>query len=767
MSSEHPATFPAVPPSLSAGDHEMGGYYTTKESLEPTPNAVQTITPYLGLRSRLSQIWINRWTVLLLLVLVRILVAIAGLNNDLNSAKTEAMSACSGVESMGSAMASMPHYLAAGVNELAASGVEKAVYGLMSMLLLTVNGVEELFIFYVHMLTQTYECLLTLVVEGSIHVAIQVIEDASNFLNSTIQGITKDISNTVSDFETDFNKFTSGLNSIPQAFGGKGNGPPTINVNDSLSKLNSIQLPDDLQQKLTTLNSSLPSFSTVENFTDTLFKAPFEEVKTLINGTIQNYTFDRSLLPVPQKEQLTFCSDSNGISDFFDELANIVQLARRVFIAVLIILAILACIPMAYQEIRRWRTMQKRAKLVGDKSLDALDVVYIASRPYTATTGINIAAHLKSLKRQVLTRWVIAYATSPPALLVLSLGITGLLSCLCQYILLKAVEKEVPALANEVSNFADKVVNSLDNSSATWASGTNNAILGVDNDINKHVFAWVNTTTSAINGTLNEFIDEATNIMNKTFGGTVLYQPVTGLFNCLIGLKVNSIEHGLNWVQNHAKVDFPLLPNDTFSLGATTSIADTSTSATGASTNASESFLASPGSEATDKVTNAVVKVTTHIADALHTEVIISTCIVLIWVIVFLLGLGRATYLCFCPEKVRGEGGPQPRPQRPFSSIIRGPAPAYEPPVRKEAPTVTMTPLPNFSEPMRAENVLRAESDDSGSAGEEWAGADEKTGHAGFRSPAREESPMGRGDLAGRRSVYPAVVNEKSDPFRD
>ena len=166
---------------------------------------------------------------------------------------------------MGSAMASMPHYLAAGVNELAASGVEKAVYGLMSMLLMTITGIEELLLFIIHMYTQTYECLLTLAVEGSIQVVIQAIEDATHFLNSTISGITKDISTTISGFETDFNKFTSGLNSIPQAFGSKSNSPPTINIDDKLSKLNSIQLPNDLQQKLTTLNSSLPSFNTVEN----------------------------------------------------------------------------------------------------------------------------------------------------------------------------------------------------------------------------------------------------------------------------------------------------------------------------------------------------------------------------------------------------------------------------------------------------------------------------------------------------------------------
>ena len=753
-----------MPPPLSTSDREMNSYYTAPEACHAVPNTLQTITPYLGLRARLSQVWINRWTVLLFLVLVRILVAIAGLNNDLGSAKTEAMSACSGVESMGSAMASMPHYLAAGVNELAASGVEKAVVGLMSMLLLIITGVEELFLFYIHMLTQTYECLLTLVVEGSIHAVVQGLEDATNFLNSTLQDIVKEIDTSVESFQTDFNKFTGALNSIPQAFGA--HGIPQINVNDSTSKLENITLPDDIQQKLTSLNSSMPPFSTVENFTDSLFRAPFELVKTKVNNSI-HFTFDRSILPVPQKKQLTFCSDSDGISDFFNDLANIIQLARRVFIAVLVILAIAICIPMTYQELRRWRTMQQRAKLVHDKSLDPLDVIYIASRPYTATAGIKAASPLRSPKRQILTRWVIAYATSPPALLVLSLGITGLLACLCQYVLLRTILKEVPSLANQVENFADKVVDSLSNASSTWANGTNSAISGINNDMNSDVFGWVNTTIAAVNGTLNGFIDEATKVINTTFGGTVLEQPIEDLFTCLIGLKVNSIEQGLTWVSDNAHVDFPLLPDNTFSLGAAASIADNATSTPGKPSNASESFLASPGSETTDKISNAVAKVTIHIAQAIRTEAIISTCILLLWLIIALVGLGRALFLYFRPEKVRGEGGPEPRNHRPFSSIIRGPAPAYEPPAPEEVTAMRSRPFPSFSEPLGGNINSSARAEETNAAAQDRFTADEKTGHAGFHAPAEEERSFDTVDLAGRRSVHPALVNEKSDPFRD
>jgi hypothetical protein len=105
-----------APPFLSAGDHEMRDYYAPQDVSRPPSQQEPYLTPYLGLRARLSQTWINRWTILLLLVLVRTLFAIASLDNGLGHARTEALSACTSVENVGSAMASMPYYMSQGAN---------------------------------------------------------------------------------------------------------------------------------------------------------------------------------------------------------------------------------------------------------------------------------------------------------------------------------------------------------------------------------------------------------------------------------------------------------------------------------------------------------------------------------------------------------------------------------------------------------------------------------------------------------------------------
>src|SRR6202012_3120365 len=101
--------------------------------------------------------------------------------------------------------------------------------------------------------------------------------------------------------------------------------------------------------------------------------------------------------------------------------------------------------------------------------------------------------------------------------------IAGLFSCACQALLLRAVEKEVPDLTNQVGAFADKVVDALNNASSNWAIGTNPAIAATNKDINQNMLGWVNTSTTAINDTLVGFVDQTTKVLNTTFGGTILY----------------------------------------------------------------------------------------------------------------------------------------------------------------------------------------------------------------------------------------------------
>ncbi|KXT03934.1 hypothetical protein AC578_9235 [Pseudocercospora eumusae] len=624
-----------APPSLSAGGHESRDYYAAQDASRPPQQNEPYLTPYLGLRARLSQTWINRWTILLLLVLVRTIIAIASVDDNLLVARRQALTACTSVEHVGSAMASMPHYMSQGVNDLTTKSIEKAVNGLMQMLILTLTGVEEIVVFVINLLTQTYLCLITLAVSGSLHVAVSVAEDVGDFLNSTAKDVGKGLGDVASDFQEAMNGFISGLNDFASIFTGDHDKPPTIDLSSEIDKLNTLQLPSSYDQGLENLNKSIPTFAQVNNLTQTAIRFPFEEVKQLLNESLPRYTMNHSMFPVPAKEQLTFCSDNYGVNDFFDNLVAIKNMAKKVFLGVIITAAVLVMAPMAWQEHRRWKMMQERAHLVQDNARDPLDVVYIVSRPYTSGIGLWFAQRFSSTRRRDAVRWAIAYATTVPALFVLSLAIAGLLSCLCQYILLKSLEKEVPALENQIVGFSDKVVNSLNNASEQWAIGTNNIINATNTNINDDVFGWVNTTTGAVNNTLNVFVDEMMGALNDTFGGTILYDPIVEVLNCLVLLKIEGIQRGLAWVSDHAHIDFPMLPNDTFSLGTASKMSGSS-----------ENLLATgPDGAAADAISGAVDHVITALANGIRQEAIISSCVLLLWVIIAMIGIFRALYM--------------------------------------------------------------------------------------------------------------------------
>ena len=638
-----PAPYPDVPDSLHSDSLDTAAMQRLPEARAST---APYITPYLGLRARLSQIWINRWTVLLALVLVRVVLLIAQLNQNIGEAKTQALSACTNVENIGSAMASMPHYLSVGVDDLAAYGVEQAVQGMVDVLDLIMEGVSAMIIFFINFLTATYTCLITALIHGTLDVVEVNVKEATKDFNEVSSDVTSEIKSLSGGLQSDINSFISGIqnsflgSALPKI--------PKVDFSEPINKLNSFSLnSDDFASDIRKLNNAIPTFSQVQNDTSEIISIPFNLVRQSLNDAFGGYTFQKDIFPTAQKQQLTFCSDNDTLNNFFDDLYNLVQKARIAFIVVIIILAVLVIAPMAWLETQRWRRQRKHAKLITKNQFDPMDVVYIASRPLTASWGIKLSSPFKG-KRQILVRWCFAYATSTPAIFVLSLAVAGFFSCLCQFILLKVVQHEVPALTQEIGHFADEIVQALERASLQWATDANGVIIGLNNDINQHVLDYVVNATDAVNNTLNTFMTDMNNGLTDAFHGTVLLGPMQTVVNCVLGIKVTNIEQGLTWVHNNAHVSLPLFPNNTFSAGAKDSISGNSDLTT---------FLSTPSTATTDEVTGAVKHVTDWLHNNLVQEALVSTGILLVYVIVVLFGVTRMLAGMAMPNRGRAEGG--------------------------------------------------------------------------------------------------------------
>lgn len=274
---------------------------------------------------------------------------------------------------------------------------------------------------------------------------------------------------------------------------------------------------------------------------------------------------------------------------FFQHLFELVHDAHIAFIVVLAALAVLAIIPMTWYEIIQYRRHMKHAKLVEDNAgHSSMDTVYIASRPMTANIGIKMARPFRG-RRKLLVRWCVTYATSPAAVFVLSLAIAGFFSCMCQYILLHGVRSQFPEISQGVGDFAGEIVNRLQNVSEQWAINANAQIKDVNDE-----------------------------------------DALKTVVHCVISIKVESVEKGLIWAHDHAHVELPLFDKNIFSLGANKPVGGDSELKT---------FLASPSSLTTDELSGAVKRVTGWLHTNLVQETLISTGILLVYVIIVLIGV--------------------------------------------------------------------------------------------------------------------------------
>lgn len=601
------------------------------------------------MRARLSQIWLNRWTILLALIIVRVLIAVASLDDSLDTGRREALSACAGVESMGSAMVSLPHYMAQGVNEVTGKGVEHAVNGLQKVLVLGMQAIEEIVIFVVHLLISTYVCLFTFAIKSSLGTVIDAAKDTTDFLNDNLKKVADSIEDDVKKFQDTLNGWADGLNSIGNFFGSDDK-IPELDIG-SLDKLRDVQIPHEVKDKLELVEKNLPDFKTAQNFIDDKIRIPFKLLRETVEGELSVYEFNRDVFPIPQKERLTFCSDNPAINDFFNRIVELVSKTRNIVVGVAAALAVLVIIPMGYREWYRYKTMRQRAYMLSShgQEFDPVDIVHIASRPYSSTMGLKAAARFKSSRRQIFVRWFFAYITTTTALFVLSLGIAGLFSALGQYIVLRVVEVETPALAAEVGEFAGLVVQKLEDASMQWAVDANKAIDDTSRTINEEVLGWVKDGTKTVNDTLNIFVDEMEDGINDAFGGTPLEEPIKEIIECLVLIKVRGIEKGLTWVHEHAEISLPGIPNNTFSVGAAKSIGDDASGA--------DSFLSDTSSVATDKITDVVVKLSNRMKDQILMEVYISLALIGVWLVLVIIAAIRTTLMLMTPGKGQNDGG--------------------------------------------------------------------------------------------------------------
>ncbi|KAA8917335.1 hypothetical protein TRICI_000529 [Trichomonascus ciferrii] len=582
------------------------------------------LNSYIGLGARLSQVWLNQYTIIIILLLVKVLLFKDSLSYALKSAEKHTMSTCTSTEDMVSEALSMPHYMAQGANELVTLGVEHSISALIKTLLLIITGVENLIIFSIEMIIGTYACLITAAINSSAGTAINATESVIDFVNDGLEDIADELEKGMGGLTKVVNGAGNVVEDVANLFTG---GDTEIkDVNITVGKLHDFKIPDSVNEKLTELRDNLPTYDGVKNSTENLIRTPFDKLKSELNDSLHNkIQFNSKALVIPEKKTALFCNENGGIKDFYASLTKSVGLTTRIFIIVLILAAILACIPVAWREIRNWRWINECARRERDLNSypdvnEKIAIIHDATYRGVVIAQDIAAKPLKTAENRLLIKWWVDYIFYAPALAVLLLSVCGFIVVSIQYIILYRVERALPEFKSSVQRLTGEVVDIARSEGINWSQSTNHELNSTEGSINNHVFGWVRTATDSVNDTLTSFQSSMNKTLHDDFDNTPLYDPISKVMYCVIGSKVEKAIEGLTWVHENAKVSLPRV-NDTY-------LTDSSTGM-------------NPQKVANSTATS-MINILQALIDAyeksLHLELYIATVLFCLWLLVALLG---------------------------------------------------------------------------------------------------------------------------------
>ncbi|TKY85406.1 hypothetical protein EX895_005568 [Sporisorium graminicola] len=513
--------------------------------------------------------------------------------DSVSAAKANVLSACNAVEGTASLAASLPHFLAATTNVQLAQSVTSTVHGAARVFDLSMTVIEKVLAYFVNSYKSLFMCFIELLVRGSLAVLIEAVQLISQAITAAAQGIRAAIQESIQGVNVILSTAVSAINDIVGAFGLHVN-PPHITI-PSLTALENITLPHEIQDGLLKLNATLPTLQQLKQTLDTLIQTPFEEMRRQVNATLGGFEFNHTLLPVPQMQNVTFCDrvDTRPLDELGEELRH----AARCGLVVLALVAVVVVLLGVAWEWWKWQSEVRAVERTrgvwlaqhpeiaskkegGDGQSDVLktenlmSLLTISRHPLISSVSLALCQRMGITTRQDQHRiaWLLCFLTHPASLACILTGLLGLLSVLLQAILIRRLTNHYSSSINtslaHLSSDVIAVVNDHSrNASLEFSTSANAIIAQVETQLNEHVFRWVDTTTSTMNATLNTFVDGITESLESTFGGTPFNAPLQTFVQCIVGQKVAGIERALTWMHDNAYVNFSLVPEDVLMLG--------------------------------------------------------------------------------------------------------------------------------------------------------------------------------------------------------
>ncbi len=504
---------------------------------------------YLNLREILSQSYLNKYSILLLLILIKL---IALKNSLLKNLSLELLdkSVCDNDE------------VQPVLNTVHKMIVDKLqtleVSGLVSIILL-LRAIKNMVLFVIELFLGTYICILNAALKGTTEFAFDASEGVIQAVNATVVSATNDIESALQGLSQFINDLVKGFNAISNFLTGNKLTQQASEyqnqINISLGELkDKIMIPGDVLDKIDKArNVSFDGLSKLDNGTQTLVATPFDKVVQKLNVMKDNYNF-RNSTPSPLNYKQECLKDMNKLQQVQSDLVEVVENVSKIIFIGLIIAMALSIIYVAFIQWREWKRMDQfiyEEQISTDIEFRNRFNVYNNDVLYIIEKRMGYYMNEKMI-------WMFSYLFSKAARIVFFFGLMGIISVALQFALVNHVQSH---LNNHMESF---IGNSSDssNSVTNYVRSMNDYINDTQTDMNNELFGNIKETSLSINSTIVNFMDDLNDTLTSIFGKTPLSGAVDTIVYCTIGRKLEKVESGLTWMNRNLNIDLPLLGDD-------------------------------------------------------------------------------------------------------------------------------------------------------------------------------------------------------------
>lgn len=559
----------------------MNDEYTNPESIDNSTYR----RPYLNFKEKVTQLIINPYSVVLFLFIIKLLFFLNSLVNTLENARSQTTLLYSSLEDYASNIVSFPHYMAKVSNIMIEKSVNAANNGLIKTLQLMITASENIIYFVVELSVGTYECLLTAAIDDTVISALNATEEVITVANETIISFANLLEDGLQDLSTAINEVVDTAedtgDALKHLFSGSSSSSKNLtevnqkvsHVNLTISNLKDWEISGDINTKIQNLEGKILNFTDVQAYTKKIINAPFAELKNQVSSNLNN-TFTTNEMFVPNKVNLNFNDGTESINNLYLDLIHIAKTATHVIMGIIAFSILLLIIYEYYIELKDWRRVINASQHLNyanesfikntNKKKYNIEVIKSLQDRKSNMLGNIITKKIFRVKDPVIInniKWIVSYSASPFLLSFLLVGLLGIITVICQYIILALINNvDFASVSSDIlENTKDQVYYAFNNSINEWTNETNIYLKDYEDEINDNLFGWIDTVAITINNTVTEFDTQMNDALDAIFKGTPLYTPIEQIVGCVIESKLKKIEKAMTWLEDNAKLVMPEL----------------------------------------------------------------------------------------------------------------------------------------------------------------------------------------------------------------